>query len=130
MSQVTIRFIFSSLVYLALGVILGVLFFAFPVTRPLYTVHAHLNLVGFVLFMLFGVAYHILPRFRGRPLFSERLADAHFWTAQASFVLFLIFMAVRAFQPFEGIALVLSFVGAAMVLSMFMFIYNMWATLS
>jgi cbb3-type cytochrome oxidase subunit 1 len=28
--------------------------------------------------MIFGIGLHVLPRFTGRPLFSERLADAQF----------------------------------------------------
>ena len=31
--------------------------------------------------IIFGVAYHILPRFAGKPLRSEAWASAHFWIA-------------------------------------------------
>ncbi len=36
--------------------------------------HAHLNLVGFVTSMIYGVAYHAVPRFRGVPFRRPRLA--------------------------------------------------------
>ncbi len=39
--------------------------------------HAHTNLLGWVSMMIFAVAYHVLPRFSGRPLYSNRLADMH-----------------------------------------------------
>src|SRR5690606_14984177 len=48
--------------------------------------HAHLMLVGFVGMMIFGVGLHVLPRFVGRALFSERLADAQFALANAGLV--------------------------------------------
>lgn len=38
--------------------------------------HAHLNLVGFVTSMIYGVAYHAVPRFRGVPFRRPRLALA------------------------------------------------------
>lgn len=130
MSPTTMRFIFSSMVYLVLGIMLGVVFFAYPGARVLNTVHAHLNLVGFVMFMIFAVAYHILPRFRGRPLFSERMAVAQFWLAQVGLVGMLIFMAVQAYQPFVGIEFVLTAFAATLALSFILFVYNMWLTLA
>ncbi len=36
--------------------------------------HAHLNLLGFVTSMIYGVAYHAVPRFRGVPFRRPRLA--------------------------------------------------------
>lgn len=41
-------------------------------------VHGHLMLLGFVAMMIYGIGLHVLPRFAGRPLFSERLADVQF----------------------------------------------------
>ncbi|HEY5190380.1 MAG TPA: hypothetical protein VII77_00240, partial [Candidatus Deferrimicrobium sp.] len=38
-------------------------------------------LTGFVMMVIFGIAYHILPRFAGKPLHSEGWAAAHFWLA-------------------------------------------------
>ena len=31
--------------------------------------------------MIFGVAYHVIPRFVGHPLHNRRLAGAHWWVA-------------------------------------------------
>ena len=41
--------------------------------------HAHIALLGFAGFIAIGATYHILPRVTGRPLFSRKLADYHFW---------------------------------------------------
>lgn len=89
MSSTTIRFLKVGMAYFVLGALLGTLL-AVPVTRDLLSrapgaqwrlVHTHLNLVGFVVMIIFGVAYHILPRFAGKPLRSEAWAAMHFWIA-------------------------------------------------
>ena len=89
MSPTTIRFLKVGMAYFLLGALLGTLL-AVPVTRDLLFMapdaqwrlaHTHLNQVGFVVMIIFGVAYHILPRFAGKPLRSETWASAHFWIA-------------------------------------------------
>ena len=76
-------FIAAALAYALLGGALGLAWLAHPAGWPALTLraHAHLMLVGFVGMMIFGVGLHVLPRFTGRNLFSERLADAQFWLA-------------------------------------------------
>ena len=90
MSPTTIRFLKVGMAYFVAGTLLGTLL-AVPVTRDLLFMaspgaqwrlaHTHLNLAGFVVMIIFGVAYHILPRFAGKPLRSEAWASAHFWIA-------------------------------------------------
>lgn len=45
---------------------------------PIYwrPAHTHLNLLGFVTSMIYGVAYHAVPRFKGVPFRRPRLALA------------------------------------------------------
>lgn len=76
-------FIRSSLAWFALGILLGVAIAVRPnwvVYRP---AHAHLNAVGFLTMMLFGVGYQLLPRLFGHQLRSRGLAVAHVWLANA-----------------------------------------------
>jgi cbb3-type cytochrome oxidase subunit 1 len=89
MSPTTIRFLKVGMVYFVLGALLGTLL-AVPVARDILykatgaqwrLAHTHLNLAGFVIMIIFGIAYHILPRFAGKPLHSEVWAAAHFWIA-------------------------------------------------
>ena len=89
MSPTTIRFLKAGMAYFVLGTLLGTLL-AVPITRDLLfkvpgaqwrLAHTHLNLAGFVIMFIFGIAYHILPRFAGKPLHSEAWASAHFWIA-------------------------------------------------
>jgi len=129
MSRTTLGFIFAGMVYLVLGVTIGVLFVVFPELRPLSTVHAHLNLVGFVVFLIFGVAYHILPRFRGRPLHSEPLAWWQFLMANIGLVGLLVFMSIGAFQPLGGLNVVYGIFGIILLLSFYFFVYNLARTL-
>ncbi len=129
MSKTTLGFIFAGITYLVIGITLGVLFFILPETRVLSTVHAHLNLVGFVTFTIFGIAYHILPRFRGRPLYSEKLAWWQFWLANIGLVGLLIFLGLGAYVSFDGLRVLQAVFGATLALSIYLFVYNMLRTL-
>ena len=73
-------FVAASLAYALAGGLLGLAWLAHPGAFTPYALraHAHLMLVGFLGMMVFGVGLHVLPRFTGRTLFSERLADAQF----------------------------------------------------
>ena len=73
-------FVAAALAYALLGGLLGLAWLAFPGAMPAYGLraHAHLMLLGFVGMMIFGIGLHVLPRFTGRALFSERLADLQF----------------------------------------------------
>lgn len=63
-----------SLGYFLLGNLLGLLLGVGTVPYSWRPVHVHLNLLGFVCMMIYGVAYHALPRFAGRPFLRPRLA--------------------------------------------------------
>ena len=130
LSKTTPGFIFTGLIYLVIGVTLGVLFLIIPETRRLNLVHTHLNLVGFLTFILFGVAYHILPRFRGRLLYSEKLAWWHFWLANVGLVGLLVFLGLGAYGSFAGLVALQGIFGTALALSMYLFVYNMFKTLA
>ncbi|NJD32138.1 MAG: hypothetical protein FIB04_09650 [Gammaproteobacteria bacterium] len=76
-------FIVAALLYALSGATLGLAWLAWPGRLPglALRAHAHLMLVGFVGMMIFGIGLHVLPRFTGRALYSDRLADANFWLA-------------------------------------------------
>ncbi len=122
-------FLKSSLVWLGLGMSMGALMTSVPTLTVYRTAHLHMNLLGFVAMMIYGVAYHVIPRFMGHPLHSARLAGWHVWAANAG----LAFLALGFFLmptigpaavPIEGIGGTLSAVGA------YLFIYNIWRTLN
>ncbi|MDO8473239.1 MAG: cbb3-type cytochrome c oxidase subunit I [Dehalococcoidia bacterium] len=129
MSRTTLGFIFAGLVYLVIGVTLGALFYIVPGTMRLRGVHAHLNLVGFVTFLIFGIGYHILPRFRGRPLHSEKLAWFQFWVANVGLLGLSLVNTLVAYEVLKGVSYLQVVFGVLLVLSMYLFIHNMFRTL-
>lgn len=123
-------FVKGGLIYLGIGVVLGVMMAVHgDWTSLLGRVHNHVNLVGFVSFMIFGVGYHILPRFTGRPLHNAKLADLHLWLANIGLIGMSVFWILDA--GFERYAFELLAVLCSIILgtSMVVFIYNMWKSL-
>ena len=106
-------FIAAALVYALLGGLIGLAWLADAAALPPLALraHAHLMLVGFVGMMIFGVGLHVLPRFTGRTLFSERTADAQFWLANAGLLAMVSgwFLNVRGLSSAGGAALWLAF---------------------
>jgi cbb3-type cytochrome oxidase subunit 1 len=78
-------FIALALVYGLAGGLLALARLVAPQLVPgdVTRAHAHLMLLGLVLMTIYGVALHVLPRFGGYRLRSERLAWAQFWLANA-----------------------------------------------
>ena len=121
-------FIRSSLVWLGVGVLLGLGMALLPAWLVYRPAHMHANLLGFVSMMIFGVAYHVIPRFAGSPLRSRGAATAHLWVANAGLFLLVGGMIARVHVGLVGVVAlqvggVLSAVGA------FLFIHNLWRTL-
>lgn len=127
MDTFVIRFIKASLFWFGLGVSLGVAMAVAPrlvIYRP---AHMHMNLLGFVTMMIYGVAYHVLPRFSGHPLHSRKLAVTHWWVSNVGLALFVTGLILvphldRGAAPIEGTGAALSALGA------YLFIYNAWRT--
>jgi hypothetical protein len=122
-------FLKSSLAWLALGVTLGAAMGAHPAWIVYRPVHAHMNLLGFVTMMIYGVAYHVIPRFTGHPLHARALAIAQWWAANAGLALMATGFALRA-NGSLGIAT--GIIGTGGVLSAsaaYAFVYNLWRTI-
>lgn len=129
MSRTTLGFIYAGMIYLVIGVTMGALFYIVPDTHRLRTVHAHVNLVGFVMFLIFGIGYHILPRFRGRPLHSESLAWSQFWVANAGLFGLSLVNSLIVYGVLENVGYLQIIFGALLAVSIYLFIYNMFRTL-
>jgi cbb3-type cytochrome oxidase subunit 1 len=123
------RFIRSSLLWLGFGVVLG-LWLTFDAGRALAyrPAHLHVNMLGFVSMMIFGVAYHVLPRFAGRPLRSRALAGVHLVLANAGLALMVAGFFIRVSDHAIGLA-VLGTGAIGSAAGAFLFIYNLWRTL-
>lgn len=76
-------FVTLSLIYALLGGAIAIVWLIAPASIPgnVARLHGHIMLLGFVAMMVYGVGLHVLPRFSGRPLFSERLANWQLYVA-------------------------------------------------
>lgn len=121
-------FIKASLVWLALGVTSGVAMAAHPVWTVYRPAHVHMTGLGFVTMMIYGVAYHVIPRFVGSPLHSARAAGWHWWASNVGLGLIVAGFAFRANGVFIGTPL-LSAGGILSALGAYAFGYVLWRTL-
>jgi hypothetical protein len=112
-------FIVASLIYLFVGGLLGTLL-SFNIGQPVLFRYAHLHLLllGFMVMMVYGVGYFILPRFNGTTMHWPWLITPQFWVGNIG-VLGLAFADMR----FRGLFAVIA------LLSMAMFALNMIVTL-
>lgn len=122
------RFIRSSLIWFGVGMLIGVAMAIWPRALLYRPAHVHANLLGFVSMMIFGVAYHVLPRFTGAPLHSRRLAGIQLWVSNAGLALMVGGWFVRPSVTTAGQAM-LGTGGVASALGGGIFIYNLWRTL-
>lgn len=121
-------FIKSSLAWLGSGALLGVILTAEPrwiVYRP---AHMHMNLLGFVAMMIFGVGYHVLPRIAGAPLRWPGMGMVHWVLANAGLALMVAGFFARPSLPATG-AYMLVGGGLAAAAGAFCFIVNIWRTI-
>ncbi|MEK6692961.1 MAG: cbb3-type cytochrome c oxidase subunit I [Nitrospirota bacterium] len=132
MDRTSVWFIKAGMIYFLVSSIVGVSMAVWPEVITYYrAVHAHLNLLGWMTMMIFGIGYHILPIFSGRPLHSPSIARTQFWLANIG----LIGMALSWAFIYHGRVspnfprILLSFFGSIEVLAVFLFIYNMWKTI-
>ena len=74
------RFIQAGLIYILMGVLLGVAMSIDPtLSARMRFVHIHINLLGFMTMMIAGVAYHVLPRFSARTIPWPNGMKYHFY---------------------------------------------------
>lgn len=131
MSEYPKLFIKAALIYLGLGILLGIAIGTMPEwSARIRFVHIHFNLLGFMTMMIAGVSYHVLPRFAARPvpwpegikyhfifhnvgligLLSTHLAGGY-WESGLIHVLFILFALMTA-------------------VGLFFMIFNLYAVLS
>jgi cbb3-type cytochrome oxidase subunit 1 len=121
-------FLKASLAWLAAGVSLGVAMAAHPVWTVYRLVHIHMVLLGFVTMMIYGVAYHVVPRFAGFPLHSPRAAVWHWWISNAGLALMATGFAIRVHDATAG-TVVLAAGGALSASGAYTFVYVLWRTI-
>jgi len=129
MEKIIVWYLRMSLIYLLLGTVLGVVMLIAPETAPYRSIHAHLNLLGFMAMMIYGVGYHILPRFSGRMIYSNTIVRVQFWLANIGLWGMVFFWPV-VINGAGGIpSAMLSISGVLESLAILLFVYNIMKTI-
>lgn len=121
-------FIKASLAWLVLAVSLGVAMAVRPAWLAYRPAHLHMALLGFVAMMIFGVAYHVIPRFTGNPLHSRKLAAIHWGLANVGLTALVVGFVTRVHWG-GGAITVLASGGVIAAAGAYTFAYNIWRTL-
>jgi hypothetical protein len=108
------RYIRVSFFYLSVGLFLGVAMLAFG-NDNLQFVHTHMLLVGFVLFLIYGIGLKLIPTmFFGLPrVVSIGWAEAQFWLANVGLVGLLVGALLPVGLGLDRIAVLFGLVEAA-----------------
>lgn len=122
-------FIKGSLVWFSLAVALAVAMAVFPVLTVFRVAHMHIALLGFVTQMIYGVALHVVPRFFGQPLISQRTAEVQFWSAQLGLALLAGGFAMRVYGV-TGHSAAVATGGLLSALGAACFVVNVWRTIN
>ena len=118
MSPLSKNFVRASMVYFFIAAILGIIMiFMKSYPAQLLFAHVHLNLLGWISMMIYGVGYHILPRFSGTPLAYPKMGNIQFYLANIGVVGLVSF---RTIHP------VAEFFAGIVVVSIGLFVFNIW----
>jgi len=123
------NFIIISIVYLGVSSLLGIAMLKEQSLMSLKFVHSHLNMLGWVSMMIYGVGYHILPKFAGKPLKYPKMGELQFWLANIGLIGMLGFYTLDVYNHsamYNNLAVMF---GGIEVVSIVLFFYNMLATL-
>jgi cbb3-type cytochrome c oxidase subunit I len=107
--------------------------------------HAHLAVLGFVGMIGWGTFYYLLPQITGRPIYSERLANLHYWLMFMGVVSMMVVLTIsgliqgHAWYHGEGVYRVLPstflynvmrlMAGSLIIASSFVGMYNTFRTI-
>lgn len=87
MEAVIVWYLRMSVIYFVAGVVTGFIMLLWPAESGYFIPsHVHLNLLGFMSMMIYGVGYHILPKFSGRHIYSPKIMNIQFWLANAGLI--------------------------------------------
>ena len=121
MNPLSKNFVRASLAYFFIAAIIGtIMIFMKSYPAQLLFTHVHLNLLGWMSMMIFGVGYHILPRFSGTPLAYPKLGNLQFYIANIGLV------GLVCFRPIHPVAEIFA---SLQVVSVGLFVFNIWMSL-
>ena len=114
------NFLVIGVLYLLVGLLMG-MYMGGSGDHGLMPVHAHINLLGFTLMVLFALTYKVFPR-----MSETGLARLHFWLFQAGTLLLLIalFLMMAGFVPAETIGPLMPILELLVLVSILVFGWN------
>ena len=84
MEKTIVWYLRMSILYFVAGAVIGLAMIVWPGEAGYFVpVHVHLNLLGFMSMMIYGVGYHILPKFSGQQMYSPLIMKVQFWLSNA-----------------------------------------------
>ncbi|MGR8979631.1 MAG: hypothetical protein ACU84H_06020 [Gammaproteobacteria bacterium] len=115
----SVKFLLVASLYGLFGMLMGVVM-GMQENFTLMPVHAHLNLLGWIAVMLYGLTYQAIPE-----LSSSRLATWHFYVANSGILLLipslaLLLLGNRGVLPVVMLGEILS------IASLILFVVNLW----
>ena len=124
MDKIVRKHINTGLLYLLLGIILGLAIAAFPgIFRKIQAVHLHLALIGGLLLIVIGNIYHVALT-SGQKIYSEKLANTSFLFINVGLIgLTVSWLAVNLWSHYFSDLLILF--GAVEVIALLGAIYNL-----
>ena len=113
-----IRFIQVSVVYFAIGVLVG-MYMSMEHDYALTGVHVHINLLGWASFALAGIIYHLFPKAG-----NHILAKVHFWGSNIGLPLMMGGLTNLLLTESEQSAIFISIGATLVVISVILFTIN------
>ena len=130
MEKIIKLFIKASILYLALGVFFGLhVAVADHAAAELRFIHVHVMLLGFMAMMIFGVAYHILPRFNAKPVPYPSWIPVQFWMANIGLWGMCVLYAMGALWNSGPLRMAFGFFSALEGVSILLFVINIFYVL-
>lgn len=124
-------FVKTSLIYLGLGVFLGAHLAIFEHGRlEIRFVHVHVMLLGFMAMLIYGVAYHILPRFNAKPVPYPGLIPVQYWLANVGIVGLSAFYIMGGFWDTGVLRVFLGLFAIMEAVAIAIFIINLFPVVS
>jgi hypothetical protein len=127
------RFIKTGIGFLAAGLLLGSymlirreLFGVFP-DRHLVSAHVHAVFIGFVMFLILGVALWLFPRAaQGDTRYSPQRIEAVYWILATSTLARFIAESLRAWLDHSALAWIVVIGGLGQMAGLLFYFWTMW----
>jgi len=130
MEPVIVWYLRMSVLYFACGSIMGVAMLLWPENSGYYiSSHVHLNLLGFMSMMIYGVGYHILPKFSGRHIHSPGIMKVQLWLSNSGLIGMAIswpFVAAGSAGALQTLLILSAFLS---LIAVVLFAYNILKTI-